>query len=327
MSRDAVKFGRMSKKQREKVEDEVRYHRERQLVSSNNANRVSNGSSVPGLTIGLGPGSMPVISSSTGSHLHHSSADHHLNNHVSDPSPDSSVYDPNPQSQNPNQQPQPSSSQQQQPQLTGYSGSGNGGVNGNNSTSFGPYGSLSGGGGHESKWSTDVGNNGPSNGGYSPYPPLTPYDVVSGRGGSDFVDSTTFDGSTSVSSMSGGQLHGHHLGGHHGIIGPSGHLVPIGSSTTPSSLHHSSSHHLPLDTSPDGGHLVLDRDYDLENCQMHLVNVVTSAHKSTCTPLEEISEMMRRPKVDEEIELDLDNFKNMVIIISYISYIQTVSLT
>ncbi|GFU76362.1 probable nuclear hormone receptor HR3, partial [Trichonephila clavipes] len=27
MSRDAVKFGRMSKKQREKVEDEVRYHR------------------------------------------------------------------------------------------------------------------------------------------------------------------------------------------------------------------------------------------------------------------------------------------------------------
>merc|ERR1719225_2299198 len=28
MSRDAVKFGRMSKKQREKVEDEVRYHKE-----------------------------------------------------------------------------------------------------------------------------------------------------------------------------------------------------------------------------------------------------------------------------------------------------------
>ncbi|KFM57714.1 putative nuclear hormone receptor HR3, partial [Stegodyphus mimosarum] len=27
MSRDAVKFGRMSKKQREKVEDEVRFHR------------------------------------------------------------------------------------------------------------------------------------------------------------------------------------------------------------------------------------------------------------------------------------------------------------
>jgi len=31
MSRDAVKFGRMSKKQREKVEDEVRFHRERSL--------------------------------------------------------------------------------------------------------------------------------------------------------------------------------------------------------------------------------------------------------------------------------------------------------
>ncbi|XP_053652109.2 probable nuclear hormone receptor HR3 isoform X8 [Cherax quadricarinatus] len=33
MSRDAVKFGRMSKKQREKVEDEVRYHKAAQMVS------------------------------------------------------------------------------------------------------------------------------------------------------------------------------------------------------------------------------------------------------------------------------------------------------
>ncbi|XP_071543019.1 probable nuclear hormone receptor HR3 isoform X2 [Panulirus ornatus] len=32
MSRDAVKFGRMSKKQREKVEDEVRYHKAAQMV-------------------------------------------------------------------------------------------------------------------------------------------------------------------------------------------------------------------------------------------------------------------------------------------------------
>ncbi|XP_023317250.1 probable nuclear hormone receptor HR3 isoform X2 [Trichogramma pretiosum] len=35
MSRDAVKFGRMSKKQREKVEDEVRYHREAQMRAQN----------------------------------------------------------------------------------------------------------------------------------------------------------------------------------------------------------------------------------------------------------------------------------------------------
>lgn len=34
MSRDAVKFGRMSKKQREKVEDEVRYHRAQQRVQT-----------------------------------------------------------------------------------------------------------------------------------------------------------------------------------------------------------------------------------------------------------------------------------------------------
>ncbi|XP_028967517.1 probable nuclear hormone receptor HR3 [Galendromus occidentalis] len=35
MSRDAVKFGRMSKKQREKVEDEVRFHRAQMGLSSN----------------------------------------------------------------------------------------------------------------------------------------------------------------------------------------------------------------------------------------------------------------------------------------------------
>ncbi|KAK3927851.1 putative nuclear hormone receptor HR3 [Frankliniella fusca] len=37
MSRDAVKFGRMSKKQREKVEDEVRYHRAQQRAQTETA--------------------------------------------------------------------------------------------------------------------------------------------------------------------------------------------------------------------------------------------------------------------------------------------------
>lgn len=292
MSRDAVKFGRMSKKQREKVEDEVRYHRERQLVTGNGR---SNGGS--GLAIGLGPGSLPVISSSTG-HVH---GDHHLG--VSDPSPDSSVYDPS-QSQ---QQQQPSSSQQSLVSSGGVYGN-SGVVNGNSTSggSNGPFGpshySLS---GHSDggKWS-DVGGagggNGPSNG-YSPYPPsvMTPYDVV--RSGSDFVDSTTFDGTTSTS-INTSSMGGHHPGGHHHHPGhhhghPSVHLAPIHVGPMQ-----------PLDASPEGGHHALDQDYDV---QMDLVNMIRVAHVSTCQPLNEIAETIRRQKM-EEIELDLDNFKNMV---------------
>lgn len=45
MSRDAVKFGRMSKKQREKVEDEVRYHRGKMLEAAEAAEGLSPDSS------------------------------------------------------------------------------------------------------------------------------------------------------------------------------------------------------------------------------------------------------------------------------------------
>ena len=78
----AVKFGRMSKKQREKVEDEVRYHREKQLRPQ-----------------GMVPGGPPLASSTPTPSAGHG----HGPSTVGDPSPDSSVYDP--QSQ------QPSSSQ------------------------------------------------------------------------------------------------------------------------------------------------------------------------------------------------------------------------
>lgn len=56
MSRDAVKFGRMSKKQREKVEDEVRYHRAQLTTTNGLTNQISlvNGQltcQLPGQTI------------------------------------------------------------------------------------------------------------------------------------------------------------------------------------------------------------------------------------------------------------------------------------
>ncbi|KAG9510256.1 putative nuclear hormone receptor HR3, partial [Fragariocoptes setiger] len=49
MSRDAVKFGRMSKKQREKVEDEVRFHRMQSTnaSSNNNNNNNNNNNTIP----------------------------------------------------------------------------------------------------------------------------------------------------------------------------------------------------------------------------------------------------------------------------------------
>ena len=89
MSRDAVKFGRMSKKQREKVEDEVRYYQREKLV------RPQGTPSSVGLS--LAPGS--IASTPGGPGGLHSSGSHT----TSDPSPDSSVYD--------TQSQQPSSSQ------------------------------------------------------------------------------------------------------------------------------------------------------------------------------------------------------------------------
>ncbi|RWS31307.1 putative nuclear hormone receptor HR3-like protein [Leptotrombidium deliense] len=88
MSRDAVKFGRMSKKQREKVEDEVRFHRA-QLVRPQQGQLPSSG----------GP---PQTTTPTPSHPPTTPAD---------PSPDSSVFEPQPQ--------QPSSSNQIVPYING----------------------------------------------------------------------------------------------------------------------------------------------------------------------------------------------------------------
>merc|ERR1712223_99609 len=77
MSRDAVKFGRMSKKQREKVEDEVRYHKE---MNSQQAQAQG-----PGLSV-LNGGSS-TGGSTTGSNGGNG-------NRGSGSSPDSSVFDP-----------------------------------------------------------------------------------------------------------------------------------------------------------------------------------------------------------------------------------------
>jgi len=84
MSRDAVKFGRMSKNQREKVEDEVRYHKE---MNAQQAQR----DSAAALNLNGGSGSIGSAST-TGSGN---------GNHGSGSSPDSSVFDP----------PQPSSTE------------------------------------------------------------------------------------------------------------------------------------------------------------------------------------------------------------------------
>ena len=80
----AVKFGRMSKKQREKVEDEVRYHKEM------NSQQAQQGQ-VTALSLNGGSGSTGSAST-TGSGN---------GNHGSGSSPDSSVFDP----------PQPSSTE------------------------------------------------------------------------------------------------------------------------------------------------------------------------------------------------------------------------
>ena len=79
-----MKFGRMSKKQREKVEDEVRYHKE---MNSQQAQR----DAATGLNLNGGSGSIGSAST-TGSGN---------GNHGSGSSPDSSVFDP----------PQPSSTE------------------------------------------------------------------------------------------------------------------------------------------------------------------------------------------------------------------------
>nr|ATB56340.1 HR3 [Panonychus citri] len=103
MSRDAVKFGRMSKKQREKVEDEVRFH-QAQMVrtpgSGGGGPGSGGGGNGPGSTIGPGhqasSHSMPSSNTPTQSYQ------------TAEPSPDSSVFD-----QQPPQQPTSSSSNPQ----------------------------------------------------------------------------------------------------------------------------------------------------------------------------------------------------------------------
>ena len=90
----AVKFGRMSKKQREKVEDEVRFHRERLTVRPQGP---------PG-SVASSVGTGPALASSTTTSLsNHGPSSATSITTMGDPSPDSSVYDP--------QQQQPSSSQ------------------------------------------------------------------------------------------------------------------------------------------------------------------------------------------------------------------------
>lgn len=77
MSRDAVKFGRMSKKQREKVEDEVRYHRA-QLVRPGGGGSLVGGSPpgsthTPSNTPGSnGPPHLTILPGGHGPHVTHS---------------------------------------------------------------------------------------------------------------------------------------------------------------------------------------------------------------------------------------------------------------
>ncbi|XP_074605101.1 nuclear hormone receptor 3 ROR-beta [Brevipalpus obovatus] len=99
MSRDAVKFGRMSKKQREKVENEVRFH-QAQMINTNN--RTGPGS-VGNDRVGAdGSGSNGGGTSAHPSHSSVSDSTTQPYHHAAEPSPDSSVFE----------QQQPSSSNQ-----------------------------------------------------------------------------------------------------------------------------------------------------------------------------------------------------------------------
>jgi len=70
MSRDAVKFGRMSKKQREKVEDEVRYHRAQLTTTPNGLTQTNQISLVNGqLTCAQLPGQTIINSNNTSSSI------------------------------------------------------------------------------------------------------------------------------------------------------------------------------------------------------------------------------------------------------------------
>merc|ERR1719322_426839 len=89
MSRDAVKFGRMSKKQREKVEDEVRYHKEMNNQTSTGGGNVLNINSQTGS--GTSPDSSvfdPPQPSST-EHIYGNAG---FYNNVTSPSYDNSNY-------------------------------------------------------------------------------------------------------------------------------------------------------------------------------------------------------------------------------------------
>lgn len=94
MSRDAVKFGRMSKKQREKVENEVRFH-QAQMINTGRSG-VNNDRS------GNGTANGNVANSAHPSHSSVTDSTSQPYHHAAEPSPDSSVFE----------QQQPSSSNQ-----------------------------------------------------------------------------------------------------------------------------------------------------------------------------------------------------------------------
>jgi hypothetical protein len=155
----------MSKKQREKVEDEVRYYQRERLTRPQGVSSLSGG--ITGLGLVHPPGSL----SSTPIQIHASNTGGHNNN--SDPSPDSSVYD--------TQSQQPSSSQ-----TLGYYSATSG------SNSFVSNGSSNRTGGTGSGHDASIGH--PDNFDSSSYT-YTPtailaYDI---RNTTDFVDSTTFE--------------------------------------------------------------------------------------------------------------------------------------
>ncbi|XP_015781040.1 probable nuclear hormone receptor HR3 [Tetranychus urticae] len=169
MSRDAVKFGRMSKKQREKVEDEVRFH-QAQMVRTPG----SGGGGGPGGG-GNGPGS--TIGGQTPSHSMPSSNTPTQSYQAAEPSPDSSVFDQQPPQQ-------PSSSSNPQPIVSFPSN----GVYHYQTTMSSPYDQL-------------------SNGYYTPN--MVGLDLVGSAGGPSTTEpGSTLNGSTNGSNNGGGGSNG-----------------------------------------------------------------------------------------------------------------------
>ncbi|EEB10626.1 hormone receptor hr3, putative [Pediculus humanus corporis] len=98
MSRDAVKFGRMSKKQREKVEDEVRFHRaqQRQATESTPDSSVFD-QQTPSSSDQLHYNGYSYNSSDVGSYTNYNYTPHHIQYDISADYVDSTTaYDPRP---------------------------------------------------------------------------------------------------------------------------------------------------------------------------------------------------------------------------------------